>query len=169
MNRAERQQLGAVIDEVRAWLNTAQEARHLAEHLPISPPGDPSAELPLLASLSQVEASGDVATAAQLAKTVWFDGRKKLQPAHEAAGRLSTFHSQVKAAQADGALTAFRERLASKATKERKRLQAVLDRAWRSAHCGNRHPRRRHSHARHSLRRPQRLRRHGDAVNDPTG
>lgn len=126
MNRAERQQLGAVIDEVRAWLNTAQETRHLAEHLPISPHGDPSAEMPLLASLGQVEASGDVATASQLSKTVWFGGRKKLQPAHEAAGRLSTFHSQVKAAQSDGALTAFRERLASKATKERKRLQVVL-------------------------------------------
>lgn len=126
MNRAERQQLGAVIDEVRAWLNTAQETRHLAEHLPISPHRDPSAELPLLASLGQVEASGDVAAAAQLAKTVWFGGRKKLQPAHEAAGRLSTFHSQVKAAQSDTALTTFRERLASKTAKERKRLHAVL-------------------------------------------
>ncbi|UUW87788.1 DEAD/DEAH box helicase [Pimelobacter simplex] len=126
MNRAERQQLGAVIDEVRAWLHIAQEVRHLAGHLPISPQGDPSAELPLLVSLGQVEASGDVAAATQLAKTVWFGGRKKLQPAHEAASRLSTFHSQVKAAQSDSALTSFRERLASKAAKERKRLHAVL-------------------------------------------
>jgi hypothetical protein len=126
MNRAERQQLGAVIDEVRAWLNTAQEIRHLAEHLPISPHGDPSDELTVLLSLNQVEASGDVAAAAQLAKTVWFDGRKKLQPAHEAAARLSTFHGQVKAAQSDGALDAFRERLARKTAKERERLQAVL-------------------------------------------
>lgn len=126
MNRAERQQLGAVIDEVRAWLTTAQETRYLAEHLPISPHGDPTAELPLLASLGQVEASGDVAAAAQLAKTVWFGGRKKLQPAHEAASRLSTFHSQVKAAQSDTALTMFRERLASKTARERKRLHAVL-------------------------------------------
>lgn len=126
MNRAERQQLGAVIDEVRAWLNIAREVRHLAAHLPISRHGDPSTELPLLVSLSQVEASGDVATAVQLAKTVWFDGRKKLQPAHEAASRLATFHSQVKAGQSDGALDAFRERLARKASKERERLQAVL-------------------------------------------
>lgn len=126
MNRAERQQLGAVINEVRAWLHTAREVRHLAGHLPISSPDDPSAGLPLLVPLSQVEASGDVTAAAQLAKTVWFGGRKKLQPAHEAAGRLSTFHSQVKAAQSDDGLNTFRDRLARMSAKERERLEAVL-------------------------------------------
>lgn len=126
MNRAERQQLGAVINEVRAWLHTAREVRHLAGHLPISSPEDPSAGLPLLVPLNKVEASGDVTAAAQLAKTVWFGGRKKLQPAHEAAGRLSTFHSQVKAAQSDDGLNTFRDRLARMSAKERERLEAVL-------------------------------------------
>jgi len=126
MKRAERQHLGAVIDEVRAWVNTAEEVRHLAAHLPLSTGVDPVVELPLLDSLSQVTASGDLVTAGQLAKTMWFDGRKKLQPAHEAAERLSTFHGQVKAAHSDDALAMFRERLTGKAAKERKRIQAVL-------------------------------------------
>lgn len=126
MKRAERQHLGAVIDEVRAWVNTAEEVRHLAAHLPLSTGVDPVVELPLLDSLSQVTASGDLVTAAQLAKTMWFDGRKKLQPAHEAAERLSSFHDQVKAAHSAEALITLRERLIGKTAKERKRLQAVL-------------------------------------------
>ena len=126
MKRAERQQLGAVIDDVRAWVNTAQEVRQFAEHLPLSTGVDPVAELSLLDSLSQVAASGDLDTAAQLAKTLWFDGRKKLQPAHEASARLATFHGQVKAADSDTALTALHTRLVGQSATERDELSKVL-------------------------------------------
>ena len=130
MKHANRHQLGAVIEEVRAWVNTAQEIRHLAEHLPISGASDPAGEFPLLVPLAQVVASGDIATASPLTKAVWFDGRKKLQPAHGAANRLAAFHGQVKTSQTDGALYAFRERLARTAAKERDRLQAILHGLW---------------------------------------
>lgn len=126
MKRAHRQQLGAVIDEVRAWVNTAEEVRHLAAHLPLSTWIDPTAELSLLDSLSQVTASGDLVTAGQLAKTVWFDGRKKLQPAHEAAARLGSFHGQVKAASTDETLAALHGRLAAQSAAERDQLQTLL-------------------------------------------
>lgn len=126
MKRADRQQLGAVIDEVLAWVDTADDVRHLAAHLPLSAGINPAVEFPLLDSLSQVSESGDTLTAAQLAKPLWFDRRKKLASAHDAATRLTTFHRQVKAAAADSALTALHSRLSTQTTAEREQLQSTL-------------------------------------------
>lgn len=126
MNRGERLQLGAVTEEVRAWVHTAQEVRHLAAHLPISGSIDPSGGLPLLDSLSRVTAWGDLPAAAQLAKTVWFDGRRRLRRAREAADRLMTFHGQVKAAESDLALSTLHAHLVGQSSAEREQLQRIL-------------------------------------------
>ena len=128
MKRGERHQLGAVIDEVRAWVNTAQEIQYLAEHLPISGPADLGQEAALLDALEQVEASGDLATASPLVKTVWFDGRRKLQPAHEAAVRLGAFHGQVKAAKGQRSLAALHQRFQRRSATEHAGLRSVLKR-----------------------------------------
>lgn len=127
MKRAERQQLGAVIEEVRAWVQAAQEIRHLAAHLPVSTPPDLSAQDPLLDKLHQVAASGDLETATQLAKAVFFGGRKKLQPAHLASERLSAFRDQVAAVAGDEAIHALHGRLAAQMTTEREELAGTLN------------------------------------------
>lgn len=127
MKRADRQRLGAVIEEVCAWVNTAHEVRQLAGHLPLSIEIAPADEMPMLHSLSQVEASGDLDAAAQLSRTVFFDGRKKFQPAHEAAARLTNYHSQVVAAATHTELTGLHSRLVAQSAAEREQLQAVLN------------------------------------------
>jgi superfamily II DNA or RNA helicase len=126
MKRAERQQLGAIINEVRAWVNTAEQVGQFTAHLPLSTGVDTSADAGLLASLSRVSASGDLDAAARLAKTVWLDGRKKLQPGHEAAARLTTFHRQVRTAAGDAPLGALHSRLATQMSKERDDVQRIV-------------------------------------------
>lgn len=127
MKRAGRHRLGAVIEEVRAWVDTAQEVRQLAAHMPTS---GTVALLPdndaLLISLERVAAEGTPDEAWRLTETAWFDGRRKLQPAHQAADRVTAFHHDFKASAGDASLAALRARLADHASTEREELERVL-------------------------------------------
>src|SRR5271157_1403809 len=128
MKRGERHQLGAVIEEVRAWVNTAQEARQLAAHMPISgtialSPDDDK----LLITVGRVAAAGVLDEAWRLTKTAWLDGRKKsLQPAHEAADLVAALHHDFKASASDRRLLALRAGLAVHAGTEREDLRRIL-------------------------------------------
>ena len=128
MKRGERHQLGAVIEEVRAWVNTAQEARQLAAHMPISgtialSPDDDE----LLITVERVAAAGVLDEAWRLTKTAWLDGRKKsLQPAHGAADLVAALHHDFKASASDRRLLALRAGLAVHAGTEREDLRRIL-------------------------------------------
>jgi superfamily II DNA or RNA helicase len=126
MKRAERQQLGAIIKEVRSWANAAREARRLVAHLPLSPfvlSPDDEALLESLAS-GAVESAAD--EAARLARPTWFDGRKGLQPAYQAAERVTAFHHDVQAAAGDARLQALRAELGARASAEQAELRQAL-------------------------------------------
>lgn len=145
MKRGERHQLGAVIEEVRAWVNTAQEARQLAAHMPISgkialSPDDDE----LLITVERVAAAGLLDEAwrfTKMAKTAWLDGRKNLQPAHEAADLVAAFHHDFKASASDRRLLALRAGLAVHVGTEREDLRRILtdvassrSQAWQMRH-----------------------------------
>lgn len=137
MKRGERHQLGAVIEEVGAWVNAAQEARQLAAHQPVSgtatlSPDDGS----LLARIEQVAATGALDTARRLTKVAWPDARKRLQPSYEAADYVAAFHHDYRTASAER-LAVLRAGLAARAGNEREHLRRVLagtarasSRAW---------------------------------------
>jgi superfamily II DNA or RNA helicase len=125
MKRAERSELGAVIDEVRAWIETARVCRHLAAHMPLAGPiilGEAS----VLGLFEQAAASQDLETAAPLCRTILFDGRKRLQPAREAADRLVKFHSGTSAAKGGEALAKLHAGLTARASLETGHLRQVL-------------------------------------------
>ena len=143
MKRGERHQLGAVIEEVRAWVNTAQEARQLAAHMPISgiialsPDNDE-----LLITVGRVAAAGVLDEAWRFTTTAWLDGRKKsMQPAHEAADLVAALHRDFKASASDRRLLALRAGLAVHAGTEREDLRRILtdmassrSQAWQMRH-----------------------------------
>ena len=143
MKRGERHQLGAVIEEVRAWVNTAQEARQLAAHMPISgiialSPDDDE----LLITVERVAAAGVLDEAWRFTKMAWLDGRKKsLQPAHEAADLVAALHHDFKASASDRRLLALRAGLGARAGTEREDLRRILtdvassrSQAWQMRH-----------------------------------
>src|ERR1700745_1828905 len=127
MKRADRHQLGVIIEEVRTWVATAQEVRQLAAHMPawgpvVLSPGDDA----LLISLERVAAEGSPDEAWRLAKTAWLDGRKKLQSAHQAADHVTIFHRNFKASSGNARLAALRGGLAVRANTERGELGRIL-------------------------------------------
>jgi superfamily II DNA or RNA helicase len=133
MKRAERHQLGAVIEQVRAWVNTAHEARQLAAHLPVSgsivlSPDDHN----LLTSLERVDADGALGEASRLSKAAWLDGRKSLQPAHQAADLVVALHRDFTSLASDARLAALRGELSVRAGTERETLQRILGDVSRS-------------------------------------
>lgn len=127
MKRAERQQLGAVIEEVRAWINTAHDVQHLAAHMPLSGQiTHPDAVDKLLTALRACAASGDLDEARPLLSTTWFNGRKKLQPAHEAASRLTGLHAAIKSDSSDTRLGELHNDLRDRRLHERDELARFL-------------------------------------------
>lgn len=127
MKRAERQQLGAVIEEVRAWINTAHDVQHLAAHMPLSGQiTHPEAVEELLTALRACAASGDLDEARPLLSVSWFDGRKKLQPAHEAASRLTGLHAAIKSDSSDTRLGELHKDLRDRRLHERDELARFL-------------------------------------------
>jgi hypothetical protein len=127
MRRAERHQLDAVITEVRAWVTTAQDVRQFAAHLPLSGAiGLSPSELQLLVPLERAAASGDLNEAALLTQAVWFDGRKKLQPARQSADRIMAFHHEYRSAGAERHLAMLRHELSARADAERGSLRETL-------------------------------------------
>lgn len=124
MKRAERQQVAAVLRDVEAWVRFANEARHMSSHYPIAGAealSDDAAAL--VAVMGQAEAAGDLATAAPLAKTAFFDGRKKLVPAHEALARLTQFHTDIRSGAHDEALLKVHTAALERTRAEAARLQ----------------------------------------------
>src|ERR1700761_7289425 len=109
MNRAERHQLGAVIEEVRAWADTAREVRQLAAHLPVSGTFPLSSDDDaLLSSVERMAATGALNQARRLTRAVWLYGRKNVQPAQQAAELVTTLHRNVKASAGNARLAALR-------------------------------------------------------------
>src|ERR1700761_479719 len=133
MNRAERHQLGAVIEEVRAWADTAREVRQVAAHLPVSGTFPLSSDDDaLLRSVERMAATGALNEARRVAKAAWFDGRKNLEPAHQAAELVAALHRDVRASAGNARVAALRAGLAVRAGNERENLRRVLTDATRS-------------------------------------
>lgn len=127
MNRAERQQLGAIIEEVRRWAYTGEEVRWLVEHLPLSPPTVlTSDDQDFLTSVVQATESGDLVEATRLTRATWFEGRKKLQPAHDAAERLELFRDWYHSIGGPQRLESLRSELLSRVATERDELSTTL-------------------------------------------
>lgn len=127
MKRAERQQLRVVVEEVRAWIHTVDEIRHVATHLPLSGSFKLGVnDVDLLIRAEEAAASGDVAEAERLTRAGWLESRRKLQPARDAAGRLTMFHHWYCHIGAPQRLLALREELETRATNERDELRRVL-------------------------------------------
>ncbi|MRK01387.1 ATP-dependent helicase [Aeromicrobium sp. S22] len=127
MNRAERAQIREVIGDVRGWISAAQEVRHWSAHMPLSGAVDLGADGAVLPTFDRAEASGDLESAASLARPALFSGRKSRQPAHEAAERLTWFHQAVREAASDEVLKKMRAALFSQVSDESERLRQVLE------------------------------------------
>lgn len=126
MKRAERQHLGAIIEEVSAWVHTGQEIRWLAGHLPLSASvGFASGDHDLLVKVDQAAASGDLDEAVRLTQPTWFEGRKKLQPAYEAAARLGLFRDWYHSIGGPQRLESLHQEVATRMVTERDELYNV--------------------------------------------
>lgn len=95
MRRTERDELEAILAAFENGVALASTVRFLAQHPPISQSFTLATIADALERIDAVRESGDLQVAAPLTKLVLFDGRKKWQPAHEAADRLRQHYKRA--------------------------------------------------------------------------
>ena len=128
VKREERAQLGAIVDEVTSWVRQARTAGFLAEHMPLSGRVSLSSDdATLLGDVALADGSHDLETADSLRRSRLFTGRKKLQPAHEAAARVGAFHHYMTTTQRGAALGQLCQRLIDQHERERADVAATLE------------------------------------------
>lgn len=127
MKRAERQQLSVLIEQVRGWIQTVEEVRQLAAHLPLSGPANlADDDWNLLVRVEEAAESGDPYEADRLTQTTWLTSGKRLQPAHDAAARLAHFRDWYCSIDAPQRLEQLKNELAARGVAERDDLADVL-------------------------------------------
>lgn len=127
MNKTERQALDGVVDDVRRWASVAAAIRSASHHLPISgavplAPHDES-----LLAFVQGAAHTDLNLAAPLTRVSFFAGRKKFDPAREAADRLEAAHRRILDGRGDSRLGELEAEFIGQAEQERQTLSNVLN------------------------------------------
>lgn len=128
VKREERAQLGAIVDEVTSWVRQARTAGFLAEHMPLSGRVNLSSDdATLLGDVALADGSHDLEAADSLRRSRLFTGRKKLQPAHEAAARVGAFHDYMTTTQRGAALGQLCQRLIDQHERERANVAATLE------------------------------------------
>jgi hypothetical protein len=127
MKRAERQQLSVLIEQVRGWIQTVEEIRQLAAHLPLSGPANlADDDRNLLVRVEEAAASGDPYEADRLTQTTWLTSGKRLRPAHDAAARLAHFRDWYCSIGAPQRLEQLQNELTALGVAERDDLADVL-------------------------------------------
>jgi superfamily II DNA or RNA helicase len=127
MKRAERQQLSMLIEQVRGWIQTVEEIRHLSAHLPLSGPANlADDDWTLLVRVEEAAESGDPDEADRLTQTTWLTSGKKLRPAHDAAARLAHFRDWYCTLGAPQRLEQLQNELTAQGVAERDDLADIL-------------------------------------------
>ncbi|WP_458779318.1 DEAD/DEAH box helicase [Arthrobacter sp. D3-16] len=127
MKRAERQQLSVLIEQVRGWIQTVEEVRQLAAHLPLSGPANlADDDRNLLVRVEEAAASGDPYEADRLTQTTWLTSGKRLRPAHDAAARLAHFRDWYCSIGAPQRLEQLQNELTARGVAERDALADIL-------------------------------------------
>lgn len=127
MKRAERRELGAAVEEFRSWVGLAEQIRHMAAHMPLSGATElpPRADV-IVRPLLQLHSSGDLDRAGELTTTVFFDGRQKLKPAHEAATRVMALRQHYLRTWGQHGVLGLHREFSERIQGERRDLQELL-------------------------------------------
>ncbi len=128
MKRAEREQIGVLIEQVQGWIQWVKEVRQLAEHLPFSGPAKLADEdWNLLARVEEAAKSGDLDEASRLTHSTWLTSGKRVRNAQDATARLGYFRDWYCSIGGPQRLEQLHKELTARRVAERVDLAGILN------------------------------------------